>query len=217
MISASSSVALPDLGFGKMFSRLQAPAGAARGGRAEKAADRADAGSDKASQTDKSGSSDATERTGKTDATKLAASDQAKVDQLQQIDRRVRAHERAHIAAGGGLVRGGANFSYVRGPDGKNYAVGGEVPIDAAPGRTPEETLDKARTIERAALAPADPSPQDRRVAALAQRLATEASLELAQQRRETADAGVRSPADLYRRVAEDDGGASVLSLLAIA
>lgn len=96
----------------------------------------------------------------------LSASAQSKVDQLKVIDRKVKAHEQAHIAAGGELIRGGANFSYQKGPDGQLYAVGGDVSIDTSPGRTPEDTVVRAQRIRSAALAPADPSAQDRQVAA---------------------------------------------------
>lgn len=107
-------------------------------------------------------------------------------DQLRQLeslrsrDREVRAHEAAHQAAAGGLATGGASFSYQRGPDGNLYAIGGEIHIDtsAVPG-DPEATLRRAETIMRAALAPADPSGQDRQVAAQAARTAAEARSEL--------------------------------------
>ncbi len=99
----------------------------------------------------------------------------------------MRAHEMAHVAAGGSLVRSGASFSYAIGPDGQRYAVGGEVGIDTSPGRSPEETLDKAARIRAAALAPADPSPQDRQVAAMATRMAMQASMELALRRDDAA------------------------------
>jgi hypothetical protein len=50
------------------------------------------------------------------------------------------------------------------GPDGKQYAVGGEVPIDLSPvSGNPQATVQKAETIQRAALAPADPSGPDLR------------------------------------------------------
>ena len=62
---------------------------------------------------------------------------------LRQIDRQVRAHEQAHLAAGAGLVRSGASFTYETGPDDKRYAVGGEVSIDVAPASTPQDTLVK--------------------------------------------------------------------------
>jgi len=106
----------------------------------------------------------------------------ALVDQLKARDREVRAHEAAHQAAGGSLA-GGASFAYQRGPDGRSYAVGGEVPIDLSAGRTPEETIQRARQIRAAALAPADPSGQDLRVAAEAAALEMAAQLQRLQSR----------------------------------
>lgn len=121
----------------------------------------------------------------------LSEADQQRVRELQQRDREVRAHELAHVAAGAGLILRGASFTYETGPDGQRYAVGGEVTIDTSPGRTPEETLSKAGRIKAAALAPADPSPQDRQVASQADMMAAEARVELAQQlRAESAGAG---------------------------
>ena len=102
------------------------------------------------------------------------------LQQLQQRDREVRAHEMAHVAAGAGLVTRGASYSYQTGPDGQRYAIGGEVGIDTSPGRTPEERLAKAERIRAAALAPAEPSGQDRQVAAQAARMASDARLEIA-------------------------------------
>ncbi|MDD4884181.1 putative metalloprotease CJM1_0395 family protein [Sulfuricurvum sp.] len=99
---------------------------------------------------------------------KSSSSAQALISKLASTDTKVRAHEAAHIAAGGGVVSGGANFSYTKGPDGKMYATAGEVPIDTSEGKTPEETIQKARQIAAAAMAPSDPSPQDYRVAASA-------------------------------------------------
>ena len=103
-----------------------------------------------------------------------------KLQELQQRDRDVRAHEQAHISASGGLASGGARFSFQQGSDGKQYAIGGEVSIDTSPGRTPQETINKARQIRAAALAPADPSPQDRSVAAEAGEMEAQARAELA-------------------------------------
>lgn len=116
----------------------------------------------------------------KTVSPSARADEDQQLKQLQQTDRAVRAHEQAHIAAGGGLVRGSASFAYRTGPDGKQYAVGGEVSIDISPGRTPQESIEKARTIRAAALAPADPSPQDRAVAAQAARIEAEAQQQIA-------------------------------------
>lgn len=120
----------------------------------------------------------------------LSPDQQRVVQQLQLRDREVKAHEAAHMAAAAGLLRGGMSFSYQTGPDGRRYAVGGEVSIDSSPvADDPQATLDKARQIQAAALAPADPSSQDRAVAARAARMAMEARVELAQQRRELSDA----------------------------
>ena len=107
--------------------------------------------------------------------------EQRMLQQLQARDREGRAHELAHVAAGAGLVRSGASFAYQRGPDGRFYAVGGEVSIDTAPvAGDPLATERKAEQIMRAALAPAQPSGQDRAVAAQAANMAMEARLQQA-------------------------------------
>jgi len=114
--------------------------------------------------------------------------DTSVIRQLRARDREVRAHEAAHVAAGGSLVRGGPSFSYQTGPDGRAYAIGGEVQIDAsAVPNNPEATLVKSSQIRAAALAPANPSPQDLRVAANASQLASRARVDIAIQRREDA------------------------------
>jgi hypothetical protein len=113
----------------------------------------------------------------------LTEEEKQQVEKLKKIDREVRAHEQAHKAAGGGLVRGGPNYQYQRGPDNRQYAVAGEVTIDMSPvPNNPQKTIQKMQQVRRAALAPADPSPQDRNVAARAQQISAEARRELAQQ-----------------------------------
>ena len=108
------------------------------------------------------------------------------LQQLQSRDREVRAHEAAHVAAGGQYVSGGPSYTYQRGPNGRFYAIGGEVQIDtSAIASNPQATLDKAEVIKRAALAPAQPSAQDRQVAANANRLASRARVDIAIQQRE--------------------------------
>jgi len=102
------------------------------------------------------------------------------VSKLAARDTAVRAHEAAHQAAAGGLG-GAASFSYETGPDGKRYAVGGEVPVSLRPGRTPQETIANAQTVRSAALAPADPSPQDLAVAAQAGQMEAQARQEITQ------------------------------------
>lgn len=110
-------------------------------------------------------------------------SQQAELRKLKNIDREVRAHELAHLSAAGQYATSGASFSYQKGSDGRLYAVSGEVGIDssAIPG-DPRATLRKAQTVMRAALAPANPSAQDRRVAAQASAMALQARVELSLQ-----------------------------------
>ncbi len=109
----------------------------------------------------------------------LTPDQQREVEQLKARDREVRAHEQAHKAAAGQHARGGPSYEYQQGPDGKRYAVGGEVSIDTSRTGDPQRDLEKARTIRQAALAPAQPSAQDRRVAAEANAMEINARQEL--------------------------------------
>lgn len=114
--------------------------------------------------------------------------EQLEIRDLAARDREVRAHERAHAAVGGQYA-GAPTYQFERGPDGVNYAISGEVSIDVSKEPTPQETIQKAQIVRRAALAPAEPSPQDRRVAAQATRIESEAKQELAVQQRREAEA----------------------------
>jgi len=103
------------------------------------------------------------------------------LQQIQQLERRdaeVRAHEQAHAAVGGSYA-GSPSYEYETGPNGKKYAVGGEVPIDVSVEDTPQETISKMQTVRAAALAPAEPSSQDRKVAAEATQKIAEARSDL--------------------------------------
>lgn len=117
----------------------------------------------------------------------LTEEEKREVQRLKEIDRKVRQHEMAHLAAAAGIAVSGANFEYQRGPDGVNYAVGGEVSIDVSKESDPDATIEKARKISAAALAPADPSPQDRQVAAKARAMEAEARVEKTQEQQEEA------------------------------
>jgi hypothetical protein len=118
-----------------------------------------------------------------TDSVNLSPEAEKQVQKLQERDREVRAHEQAHIAAGGQYVSGGASFSYQTGPDGRQYAIGGSVQIDASPvPGDPEATEEKARIVHRAALAPANPSAADQNVAAKAAAMEGKARSEQAEQ-----------------------------------
>ena len=130
----------------------------------------------------------------------LSAEQHQQIQQLVAIDRKVRDHEQAHLAAAADLARSGASFGYTTGPDNQQYAVSGEVSIDVSPARTPQETIAKAQRIRAAALAPADPSSQDSRVAALAGRMESEARIELARLAQEETMTAGSSQGDAARR-----------------
>jgi len=88
------------------------------------------------------------------------------VQDLQSRDTEVRAHESAHQS--GGAATGSASFTYQQGPDGKMYAIGGEVSVSMRSGSTPEETIANAQAVIASAMAPSDPSAQDFAVASSA-------------------------------------------------
>lgn len=105
--------------------------------------------------------------------------DELLIRQLRARDQEVRVHEAAHASAGGKYA-GSPSLQFTRGPDGVNYAVSGEVSISVGKvSGDPQATIEKARVIRSAALAPASPSAQDRRVAAQASQLESEARVEL--------------------------------------
>jgi len=113
---------------------------------------------------------------------RLTQDEKRLVEELQKVDDEVRAHEMAHIAAGGQYITSGATFSYQQGPDGKKYAVGGEVSIDTSPEPgDPEATLQKMQRVRAAALAPAQPSSQDLKVASNAASMTAKAMAEITQ------------------------------------
>ncbi len=117
----------------------------------------------------------------------LSESEKSEVAKLKARDAEVRAHEAAHVGAAGGHTSGGIQYEFERGPDNRQYAVGGHVGIDTAPvAGDPAKTIQKAETVRRAALAPADPSSADKQVAAKASRTAAKARTELAAEKQET-------------------------------
>ncbi len=115
-------------------------------------------------------------------ATVLSAEDRQVVAQLKRADREVKSHERAHSAAAG-PYGGPPTYEFARGPDGRRYAVSGEVSIDASPESDPEATVAKMEIVIRAALAPAKPSSQDRSVANQAKQTKAESLAELRAER----------------------------------
>ena len=111
--------------------------------------------------------------------TTLSAEEQQTVQKLKIRDTEVRVHEQAHLAMAGQYAAGGPSFTYQTGPDGRRYAVGGEVPIDVSKEKTPEQTIQKMRIVRSAALAPAQPSSADQSIAAAASMKEAEARREM--------------------------------------
>ena len=100
---------------------------------------------------------------------------------LKQRDQEVRTHEQAHAAVGGAHT-GMPSYEFEVGPDGKKYAVAGEVSVDLSSVEgDPQATITKMEQVYAAALAPAEPSAQDHRVAAQASELMAQAQADLAQ------------------------------------
>jgi hypothetical protein len=112
--------------------------------------------------------------------------EQKEIQQLKKRDAEVKAHEQAHATVGGALA-GAPQYQYTVGPDGKRYAIAGEVKIDISPEQDPQQTITKMEKVKRAALAPVEPSPQDLKVAAEAGQIANQALAELAVQRSQEA------------------------------
>ena len=122
----------------------------------------------------------------------LSEDEQEIVAELKRRDTEVRRHEQAHSSAAGSYG-GSPSFEYERGPDGRLYAVGGEVKIDTRPLNDPEATIHKMDIVIRAALAPANPSAQDHAVAAQARQARQQAIAEArAEKRNGQEDGGER-------------------------
>lgn len=128
----------------------------------------------------------------------LSQEEKLQVAKLQKRDSEVKAHEAAHLASGAGLTRG-LNYSYEKGSDGKQYAVGGEVMLDTSKGKTPQETIQKSEQIKRAALAPSNPSSADLKIAANAEAMKNNAQSELRKELMDTkAKFSSKNPLKIY-------------------
>ncbi|MCL1477522.1 hypothetical protein MIH18_19735 [Marinobacter sp. M3C] len=148
---------------------------------------------------------------------RLNESDLKLLTQLKARDREVRAHEAAHQAAGGQHA-GAMALTYEQGPDGVQYAVGGEVPISvSAVSGDPQATVEKMRTVRAAAMAPAQPSSADLAVAAQAMQTLQQAQMELADPAVQE-PLGARQARDTYARVSAfgDDNSARTSGFLNI-
>ncbi|WP_417672222.1 putative metalloprotease CJM1_0395 family protein [Roseibium sp.] len=156
-----------------------------------------------------------TEQEGADDPDGLSEAEEKQVKELQQRDREVRAHEQAHARVGGAYA-GAPSYTFQQGPDGKRYAIGGEVQIDTSTERTPEATVRKMQIVIRAATAPAEPSSQDLKVAQQARAQLAAAQAEARQEKAdelrgddeagETATTDPNSPSDVA--ISETQGAA---------
>lgn len=91
----------------------------------------------------------------------LSTAEKADLTRLQQRDQQVRQEEKAHAAVAGDLA-GPITYSYQRGPDGRQYAVGGSVGIRATTfSGDPDEAKRLGGRMAAAANAATNPSAQD--------------------------------------------------------
>ena len=139
----------------------------------------------------------------------LTPEQERQVAELREIDRRVREHEAAHIRAGRGVVTSGANFTYTYGPDGKRYAVAGEVGIDTSPESKPQDNIDKGIRIQEAALAPKDPSSQDYKVAGVGGRLEAKGRSDLIEEQQRERTERLQEQQDKEAPAAGQEGATS--------
>ncbi len=137
----------------------------------------------------------------------LDEAEKEQVRELRERDREVRAHENAHLAAGAGVTRGGPSYTFQVGPDGKRYAVGGEVPIQVTSGSDdPNERIIHAQKVRAAALAPAEPSGADLQVAQQASQEIARAQADLRKQATQPAEESEATGALDPKELAEQAG-----------
>lgn len=91
----------------------------------------------------------------------------SEIRRLKAWEDHVKQHERQHQLAGGDCA-GAPSYTYTTGPDGKRYISGGEVTMYVPSGNSLEDSEVALERVKRAASAPADPSPQDLKTAAMA-------------------------------------------------
>ena len=138
------------------------------------------------SETNKSQANSAQQRDKGIDGEELTEEEQAEVEEMKNRDAEVRTHENAHKSAGGQYAAA-PSYTYETGPDGKRYITDGEVSIDIGEESDPQDTITKMQVVKRAALAPAQPSAQDRQVYAEASQKEAQARQELNEQKAEEA------------------------------
>lgn len=104
----------------------------------------------------------------------LTTTEQTEIQNLKERDQEVRIHENKHKSIGGAYAQS-PSYSYTTGPDGKQYIIDGSVSISLSEEKNPQDTIKKMEQVQKAALAPQEPSGADRRVAAEAIQIANRA------------------------------------------
>lgn len=94
----------------------------------------------------------------------------------------------AHLAAAGSYAMSTPQYSYEIGPDGNAYAVGGEVKMDVSGEVSPEKTIEKAKSLRRAAMAPLHPSAQDFAAVTAVNSLEAQASRQIREEQAQQAE-----------------------------
>jgi len=133
------------------------------------------------------------------DPEELSEDEKRLVKDLASRDSEVKAHEAAHQSAGGGMT-GAASYTYQQGPDGKMYAIGGEVSISTPSGSTPDEAIRNSRQVIASAMAAGDPSSQDFAVASSARVMEMKAQQQKTKEMQEKIDGQ-----DTYSNAANTD------------
>jgi hypothetical protein len=155
-----------------------------------------------------SGSDDAADeplKPGRTDPEEAETADL--IDRLEMRHGDVLSHEAAHLGAAGAYAKGGASYTFQIGPDGKAYAIGGEVKVDMSPiPGNPSATIAKMIAIRSAALAPSDPSPEDLAVASRASQIEALARADLAQTLAAISTPGLPAAAERYMQSRSSTG-----------
>lgn len=128
------------------------------GNKAEKSKKSLETSDSKTEKTEKNGNSEKSTQG-------ISDEDKSAISRLKMIENEVIAHEQAHKSAGGSIA-GAASYSYSIGPDGKRYITGGEVSLRTPATDDKEQKVNLLNRVKQAALAPAQPSSQDIRVAA---------------------------------------------------
>lgn len=157
---------------------------------------------------DANGSAPAAKEKGDEDGDGLDQAEEKQVKELQARDREVRAHEQAHARVGGAYASA-PSYTFQQGPDGKRYAIGGEVSIDTSSERTAEATARKMQIVIRAATAPAEPSSQDMKVAQQARSKLSEAQAQMRQERADELSGDGEEDGDVASAVSGDTPSSS--------